>query len=294
MAHLRHSPPLSFTDRVDQEDLELRGIRARAMQFPEGTRDPSRALVCIAGMGANGRSFVRQRPLAQDWFTLLLNTPTESPATAQPLEFLCDVVEEFLHFEGLSNPVLLGSSFGGTIAATLALRGRIPLRALILVSPVLSRWQIPLANRTFVDLLEAPQPLASLFAPMAAQIMGGFALDRDSRDEIVRESRHFSGTELKRRLQVLLELDLFPKLATLRIPTLFVHGTRDLLVPWRRGRAAAQQVPGARFLAIKGAGHLPYLSHPAPFNGVVSEFLHQAWVAAATGPRAGGADMTFP
>jgi pimeloyl-ACP methyl ester carboxylesterase len=279
--------PPSFHEGVDQAELELRGVRARAFQFRGGGGDRARALVCIAGMGADGRSFVRQRPLSADRLVLPLNLPYETPDDAEPIRFAAEVVEEYLASERLDAPVLLGSSFGGAVATAVALRGRHPLSALVLAGPVLSRRQIPFATTLFVDVLEAPDPLAALVSPIAAQIMGGFGLDREGRDELVREARHFSGRELKRRLQALLKLDLYPELPRLRLPVLFVHGRRDLLVPWRSSRKAAALVPGARFEVLPGAGHVPYLSHPEPFNAVVGAFLREVEQPAAANAARG-------
>ncbi len=275
MAVLRQQPSRQFREEVLQEELELRGLPTRAFQFQEGIRDPHRALVCIAGMGANGRSFARQRALAQHAFVLMLNTPPETPRRFDPLAFVADSVEEYLDNEGLERPTLLGSSFGGAVAATIALRRPDRIRALILVSPVLARSQIPLAFPGFVDVIEAPQPVAALFAPLAAQVMGGFSLDREGRDELVREARHFTSNELKRRLQALMELDLIAAMRRLELPILWLHGGRDLLVPWRRARSAAKAIRARRFELIPGAGHLPYLSHPAEFNQEVSRFLSE-------------------
>jgi pimeloyl-ACP methyl ester carboxylesterase len=280
MAVLRRQPSRQFREEVLQSELELRGLHTRAFQFGEGVRDPRRALVCIAGMGANGRSFARQRALAQHAFVLMLNTPPETPDDLDPLAFVADSVEEYLDHEGLERPMLLGSSFGGAVAATIALRRPDRIRALILVSPVLARSQIPLAFPGFVDVIEAPQPVAALVAPLAAQIMGGFSLDREGRDEIVREARHFTSSELKRRLQVLMELDLIASLRQLQLPVLWLHGGRDLLVPWRRARGAAEQIGARRFELIRGAGHLPYLSHPVEFNQEVLRFLSELEEAA--------------
>lgn len=273
MVRIRKDPPRQFTESISTSHIELRGIQTRAMQFPEGSRDVRRAVVCVAGMGANGRSFVRQRPLADDSFVLMLNTPTETPPEEDPLAFVAEEVEAYLQHEGLEAPVLLGSSFGGTVATVVALRGRVRLSGLVLVSPVMARSQIPLAYPRFLDLLEAPQPVAALVAPLAAQIMGGGALDREARDEIVREARHYTGTELKRRLRLLMNLDLRPRLPSLELPVLWVHGSRDLLVPWRRARSAARLLPAGRFELVHGAGHLPYLSHPEVFNAHVRDFL---------------------
>lgn len=272
MASPRSSPPLSFAD-LEVEELELRGRPTRALTFPGGSRDPGRAVVCIHGMGANGRSFARQRPLAKDRFVLMLNLPQETPDGVDPLQFQADAVEEFLDAQKLDRPLLLGSSFGGGVATQVALRRPARLSGLVLAAAVVSRRQIPLATPRFVDLLDAPAPLARFFAPIAAQIMGGLKLDRDARDEIVREGRAVKGRELKRRLLSLTQLDLFPLLPRLTLPVLAIHGTRDWMVPWRRGRALCEALPRCRFHLIRGAGHLPYLSHPGEFNRAVDGFL---------------------
>jgi pimeloyl-ACP methyl ester carboxylesterase len=275
MPTIRGTPPPPFRDAVSHHELELRGVRARAFQFPDGLRDPGRAIVCLAGMGADGRSFARLKPLAARWFLLPLNTPFDTPPGRNPLSFAADVVEEYLDSERLERPVLLGSSFGGAVAALVALRRPGGLRALVLANAVLARRQIPLAFPQFLDVLQAPAPLAQLVAPFAVQVMGGFALDRDARDEIVREARHFSPDELRRRLKALLALDLLERVGALALPTLAVHGSRDWLVPWTRGRWTAQAIPGARFALIRGAGHLPYLSHAKAFNRLVGDFLEE-------------------
>jgi pimeloyl-ACP methyl ester carboxylesterase len=267
------NPPASFREGVEHAELELHGVRARAFHFRDGARDPARALVCIAGMGADGRSFVRQRALAAERWVLPLNLPYETPTAADPLDFAAEVVEEYCEHEGLVRPAILGSSFGGAVAALVALRGRVSPSALVLAGAVLSRKQIPFATTRFVDVLEAPEPLARLVSPLAAAVMGGFALDRDGRAELVREARHFTGRELKRRLVALMRVDLLPRLPSLAAPALFVHGSRDWLVPPRASRRAAALVPGARFELLRGAGHVPYLSHPGPFNALVSAFL---------------------
>lgn len=288
MASLRASPSPPFREAVLQAELELRGKQARSFQFEGGSRDPGRALVCIAGMGANGRSFARQRPLSADRFVLMLNTPPETPAAADTLEFAADAVEDFLDGEHLRQPVLLGSSFGGAVASLVAIRRGPRLGGLILVSPVLARSQIPLAFPGFLDLVGAPAPVARFLAPAAIQIMGGFALDRAGRDEIVRESRSFSSGELKRRLKTLLALNLIPALREARVPTLWIHGSRDLLVPRGRARRAAAAVGAERFVLIRGAGHLPYLSHPRVFNEAVAEFLARLDLPAPAQPAVAG------
>ena len=46
-----------------------------------------------------------------------------------------------------------------------------------------------------------------------------------------------------------------PKLATITVPTLVIHGTEDPLVPVEWGKDTAEAVPGAELLIIEGMGH---------------------------------------
>jgi pimeloyl-ACP methyl ester carboxylesterase len=39
------------------------------------------------------------------------------------------------------------------------------------------------------------------------------------------------------------------------VPTLVIHGTADPLFPIRHGEALAAEIPGARLLRLKDAGH---------------------------------------
>ncbi len=44
-------------------------------------------------------------------------------------------------------------------------------------------------------------------------------------------------------------------LSSIAVPTLVVHGTADPMFPFPHGEALAEEIPGARLLALEGAGH---------------------------------------
>jgi pimeloyl-ACP methyl ester carboxylesterase len=57
-----------------------------------------------------------------------------------------------------------------------------------------------------------------------------------------------------------------PRLGTLRVPTLVIHGTEDPLFPCQHGVALAKEIPGATLLLLEGVGHeMP----PAPVWDIV-------------------------
>jgi pimeloyl-[acyl-carrier protein] methyl ester esterase len=74
-------------------------------------------------------------------------------------------------------------------------------------------------------------------------------------------------------LGVLAETDLRPQLATLPQPALVIAGERDRLTPPEAGRRLAAGMQRARFLAMAGAAHAPFLTRPAEFCAAAAAFL---------------------
>jgi pimeloyl-[acyl-carrier protein] methyl ester esterase len=78
---------------------------------------------------------------------------------------------------------------------------------------------------------------------------------------------------LQRGLQLLEQSDLRDTLPALSVPSLWLAGRRDLLVPSKAMRAAAETAPNARFVEIAGGGHAPFLGHADLVAEEVDRFL---------------------
>lgn len=80
---------------------------------------------------------------------------------------------------------------------------------------------------------------------------------------------------LRGGLEALLTADLRPHLADITAPTLLVGGRRDTLVPFAALERTAAIMPSARAVAVEGAGHAPFLSHPDAFDALLMDFLNE-------------------
>ncbi len=67
--------------------------------------------------------------------------------------------------------------------------------------------------------------------------------------------------------------DSTPILGRIRCPTLVLVGEEDSLSPEEQMRAMARAIPGAQFVAIPGAGHLPPMERPAETTAAIEAFL---------------------
>jgi len=77
-------------------------------------------------------------------------------------------------------------------------------------------------------------------------------------------------------LDAIRHADLRADVHRIRQPALVVSGERDTLTPPGAGRWLAGRLPNARFVAIAGAAHAPFLSHADAFFAALDEFLDGA------------------
>jgi class 3 adenylate cyclase len=68
------------------------------------------------------------------------------------------------------------------------------------------------------------------------------------------------------------ELDIRAILPTIRVPTLLLHRTGDML-PIEGARYMAERIPGARLIEMEGDDHWPWIGDPEEVCGYVEEFV---------------------
>lgn len=162
---------------------------------------------------------------------------------------------------GIEDATLVGSSFGGWLAAELAVRSTARLASLVLVDA----YGIKVGGREDRDI-------ADLFAISQDEI------SRLAFHDPAKRARDYSTMPEADLLAVARSREAFtyfgwkpymhnPGLARwlrrIDVPTLVLWGASDGIVRPDYGRAYAQHIPGARFELIPEAGHYPHLEQPA-------------------------------
>jgi pimeloyl-[acyl-carrier protein] methyl ester esterase len=186
--------------------------------------------------------------------------------------------------------VWLGWSLGGLVALAAALRaaergpggigGRIRGLILMAATPRFVRapdWPAAMQPETLAQfhngLLADPSGTLSRF--LALQVRGS-----DQARETLRRLRQKLATgpppdprALALGLDLLREQDLRPALPRLDLPSLWLFGSHDTLVPAAAGPRIQRLLPGARIGVIAGAAHAPFLSHPLEIGAAITHFL---------------------
>jgi pimeloyl-ACP methyl ester carboxylesterase len=158
------------------------------------------------------------------------------------------------------------------LATALFASGRpIAVRKLVFFGGYASRDDIPEATRrSLVDFVRTNWPLA-------AQMLAGLFTPHGGGDEIAALSRYQRRSADAEVAAAFLELDLASDarelLPTLTMPTLVLHRRGDRTVPIGRGRELASLLPNARFVALSGDSHLPYMDDQRELQRALAGFL---------------------
>jgi len=176
----------------------------------------------------------------------------------------------------------LGWSLGGMFALEAAVRAPDRVSALIGIaaSPrfvVAPDWPHAVEHAVF------EQFGADLAADYRATIERFIALevhgDAHARDEIrwlrerLAERPPSDPRILVDGLAILADGDLRSELPRLTVPSLWIAGQRDRLVPWQAMQAAAAAAPGGQFQRVDRAGHAPFLSYPQAVATAIRGFV---------------------
>ena len=165
---------------------------------------------------------------------------------------------------------LLGLSFGGWLAAEIAVKCAHRLDKLILVDPV----GIKIGGREERDIVDVfnttPQEVRRR---SWHDVSAAPDFDAMSDDDLVCHARNWEALCLYGWHPYMYNPQLKRWLARIAVPTLVLWGASDGIVTPAYGRAYSALIPGSRFEVIEQAGHHPELERPEAFVERVVGFL---------------------
>lgn len=82
-----------------------------------------------------------------------------------------------------------------------------------------------------------------------------------------------SGRGILNQMAAIMSFNLEEAIKGIKTPTLVVHGTGDRLLDFSNGELIAEKIPGARMVAIEGAGHLVWMVDHGASAAAINDFL---------------------
>lgn len=266
--------------------VEVDGIRVHYQEAGEKTNP---ALVLIHGFASStlvwSKVFLR---LAQAGFRVIAVDLLGFGYSGKPrngeytIAGQAALLMRLLERLGIKRAILVGSSYGGAVAATCALDHSQRVEKLVLIGTVNNNQ--PLRYK-LMRVFSSPV-LGDVVSPL---LIGSRRLlrkrmkrvyDRHSwvLDERRVDARHFplraAGTQraIIRTVRGWDAERISRDAHLIRQPTLLLWGENDIEIPLAEGEWLHEQIPGSRFVVFLECGHLPHEEYPEAFTKLVADF----------------------
>jgi pimeloyl-ACP methyl ester carboxylesterase len=223
-------------------------------------------LVILPGLDGTGRLLRDfRRAIGPHARTILVSYPADQPLDYTALEA---IVRSRLPTR---KPfVLLAESFSGPIAISIAANRPAGLRGLILACSF-ARNPLPMLAPLGPSIRLLPIRWAPV-ALLAWTTLGRYATPT-LRSELADALRRVSPSVIRKRLRLVVDVDVSPLLARVAVPILYLRASEDRLVP-RSGSYALAAMPHVRFVEIEGP-HFLLQANPSTAAAYVQEFLRE-------------------
>ena len=200
---------------------------------------------------------------------------TPRPGALDSVGLLAALYEALLDALDLTDVTVVGSSIGGWIAAELALRGSSRVGRVVLLDAV---------------GIEVPgHPVADVFgltmdeiADLSYHEPDRFRLDVAALPPAQAALLAGNRAALAVYAGAMTDPGLRARLAAVRVPAVVVWGEADRIADAGYGHALAAAIPGARFVLLPRAGHMPQLEAPDALLAVLGDVLAGAAAGART------------
>ncbi len=181
---------------------------------------------------------------------------------------------------GLERPSVLGVSFGGAIALELAVEQPRMLDSLI-VQGMESRFHATTASAIVRRVLERyPLVPNSPFLNQFLNLLYAKKPEPGPRhDFVVDRIWETPQPVVAHRLAQLEHFDVTDRLWRIDAPTLVLAGSKDAIIPTSRQQRLANDISGARFESLEGAGHIGFVTHAEAMARQVQAHLQRVKAA---------------
>jgi pimeloyl-ACP methyl ester carboxylesterase len=261
-------------ERVDAASklTDIAGARIELME-----RGSARPLLLLhPAIGIKGSDPAIDR-LARSFRVLAPSHPgfgrSELPRGMNTVDDLAYFYLDLMDALDLREVVLAGLSFGGWIAAEIAIKSTARVSHLVLADAV----GIKLGDREHRDIADifTTQDEVDRLAYHDPKVD---AVDHTtiSDDDALIMFRNREATALFAWSPYMYDPKLAGRLHRIRVPTLLLWGASDGIVAPDYGRAYGARIPGAQFELIDEAGHYPHLERPDLFAQKIVDFVARA------------------
>ncbi|MDE7413589.1 MAG: alpha/beta hydrolase [Muribaculaceae bacterium] len=192
---------------------------------------------------------------------------SQEPPQPWGIEKFADLIEDFITTLNLSNPILIGHSFGGRISIVLG--SRIKTNKIVLVDSAGIKPHHSLKYYLKVySFKTAKKVLPILFGKKK-----GHELIDAWRGKAGSADYRQSSPMMRSVMSICVNEDLKHLMPSIKAPTLLIWGENDTATPLSDAKTMERLIPDAGLVSFPEAGHYSFLDNPGQFRAVIQSFL---------------------
>ena len=250
-----------------------------------GTGPP---LLMILGLGANimwwGKYFIKG--LANYFNVIVLDNrgtgQSSNPKSQYTVKILADDAYGLLKALNIENTFVFGHSMGGGIAQELLIQHSrsIGMSKLILCSSSCGGSKSILASPEVLQIINktrsgrtpieiAKESLKIFYSPEFMKNnpkLVDYAVQNMAKSQMLSRNYEWQTTAIK-------SFKTCDRIKNIKIPTLIMHGAKDVLVPPQNTKILAELIPNAHIKMFTESAHTPYVEEPDAVIDAMVEFL---------------------
>lgn len=185
------------------------------------------------------------------------------------LELLVNDLFRVLDALKVTSCVLAGESSGAFVVLEAALRQPERFNGLVLVDGRYQGGKSPGASR-FIEGCKTNFAATMEAFVNACTPEEDCAAERRWGKQIVMRSDGPSAVQL---MECLEPVQLEHRINQIQLPTLLIHGSRDVITPVASSQNLAQMLPESKLVIIEGAGHVPTVTRPSEVARAIEEYF---------------------
>jgi 3-oxoadipate enol-lactonase len=254
------------------------------LHYSVSGRQDGEPVLMIQGLGADSRGWLRQRlAFAARHRVIVFDNRgvgrSDRPPGPYDLEVMADDALTVLDAAGFGDVHVMGASMGGVISQIIAVRHPERVRSLILACTACR--QVPWRRELLAEWAEvAERDGMGGFTTYAVRwVMGPRSLRRfwPALGLVGTLAQNLTPDSFLAQVQAILATDddVRFELRGIRVPTLVLVGSQDILTPLGDSEEIADLIPGAELAVIGGGAHGFMFEHAAAFNRTVLDFLRR-------------------
>jgi pimeloyl-ACP methyl ester carboxylesterase len=174
----------------------------------------------------------------------------------------------YVRDSGHSHVVLAGHSLGGAIAQLYSLKYPEDLKGLIIISSG-ARLRV---NAMYLEMLEQAKSNPSMLESYFNQSFE--FIDPELREVLQRRALENGPTVFLNDMLCCDKFDIMDRVHDIKLPTLALCGSEDIMTPPKYTEYLANKVQGAKEVIIKGGTHMVFAEKPTEVNQAIEDFLN--------------------